>query len=155
MSDGCVHLLYNSSMEFHQLAARQLLSGQSVRCGKGGRYGPSITYTITPAGPLSSSRPGGPPRWASPLVFVLIGIDSQKFNPTRPKEKSRWIPDRFFSILLIGCLDYVDSILQKLQYTASRTYTVTLPPHGLFSLFFPFFSLFFAFFALNFRFASI
>jgi hypothetical protein len=29
MTDGCVHLLYNSSWKFHQLAAGQLLSGQS------------------------------------------------------------------------------------------------------------------------------
>ncbi len=33
MTDGCVHLLYNNSLKFHQLAAGQLLSVQpgSVR----------------------------------------------------------------------------------------------------------------------------
>ncbi len=79
MRDGCVHLLYNNSWKFHQLAARQLLSGQPVLYGKGRRYGPSITYKITPAGPLSSSQPGGPPCWASPLVFGLIGEGYSNF----------------------------------------------------------------------------
>jgi hypothetical protein len=63
--------IYNSNWKFHQLAAGQLLSGQAVRYGKGRRYGPSITYKITPAGSLFSSHRGGPPYWASPLVFGL------------------------------------------------------------------------------------
>jgi hypothetical protein len=33
---------------------------------------PSITYKITPAGSHSSTQPGGPPCWASPLAFGLI-----------------------------------------------------------------------------------
>ncbi len=70
--DGCVQVLYNSSWKFHQLAAGQLLSWQPVQYGKGRQYGPSITYKITPAGSLSSSQPGGPSCWASPLVFSLI-----------------------------------------------------------------------------------
>jgi hypothetical protein len=37
------------------------------------RYGPSVTYKITPAGSLSSSQTGRPPFWASPLAFGLIG----------------------------------------------------------------------------------
>ncbi len=60
-TDGCVHLLYNSSWKVHQLAAGQLMSWQPVRYGKGRWYGPSITYKITPAGSHSSSLPGGPP----------------------------------------------------------------------------------------------
>jgi hypothetical protein len=72
MTDGCVHLLFNSSWKVYQLAAGQLLSGQQVRYGKGRRYGPSITYKITPAGSLSSSQPGVSPCWANPLSFVLI-----------------------------------------------------------------------------------
>ncbi len=67
MTDGCVHVLYNSSWKFHQLAAGQLLSRQPVRYGKGRQYGPSIKYKITPA----SSCPGRPPCWASPLAFGL------------------------------------------------------------------------------------
>jgi hypothetical protein len=79
MTDGCVHLLYNISWKFLQLAAGQLLSGQPVRYGgKGKRYGPSITYKITPAGSLSSSPPGGPPFWASTLAFGLIGMGHSK-----------------------------------------------------------------------------
>jgi hypothetical protein len=68
-------LLYNSSWKFHQLAARQLLSGQLVRYryGKGRQYGPSITYKITPAGSLTSSQQGEPPCWASPLACCLTG----------------------------------------------------------------------------------
>ncbi|MFN9905624.1 MAG: hypothetical protein ACK56F_05780, partial [bacterium] len=65
MTDGCVHLLNNSSWKFYQLAAGQLMSGQPVRYGKGRWYGPSISYKITHAGPLSSSQPGGPPCWTS------------------------------------------------------------------------------------------
>jgi hypothetical protein len=68
-----VHLLYNSSWKFHQLAARQLMSGQQVRYGKGRGYGTSITYKITPARSLSSLKPDGPPCWVSPLAFALIG----------------------------------------------------------------------------------
>jgi hypothetical protein len=75
MTDGCVHLLYNSSWEFHQLAAGQLLSTQPVHYGKDRRYGPSLTCKITPAGSLSSSQPGGPPCWANPLAFGLIGTN--------------------------------------------------------------------------------
>jgi hypothetical protein len=82
MTDGCVHLLYNSSWKFHQLAAGQLLSGQPVRYGKGSRYGPSITNKITPAGSLSPSQPGGPPCWASSLTFGLIGPYSLHCNKT-------------------------------------------------------------------------
>jgi hypothetical protein len=44
----CVHLLYNSSWKFHQLAAGQLLLGQQVRYTEKACHGPSI-------------QPGGPP----------------------------------------------------------------------------------------------
>jgi hypothetical protein len=44
ITGGYVHLLYNSSWKFHQLAARLLMSGQQVRYGKGRGYGTSITY---------------------------------------------------------------------------------------------------------------
>jgi hypothetical protein len=77
MMDGCVHLLYNNSWKFHQLAVGQLLSGQPVRYRKGRRYGPFITSKITPAGSLSSSQLGGPPCWAVPLAFSLIGYKHQ------------------------------------------------------------------------------
>jgi hypothetical protein len=76
MTDGYVHLLYNNSWKFSQHAAGQLLSGQSVRYKKGRRYGPSITYKITPAGSLSSGQPGGPPCWVSPIIaFGLIAAN--------------------------------------------------------------------------------
>jgi hypothetical protein len=38
----------------------------------GGMDGPSRTKSH-PAGSVSSSQPGGPPCWASPLAFYLIG----------------------------------------------------------------------------------
>jgi hypothetical protein len=76
MTDSSVHLLYNSSWKFYQLAARQLMLGQLVWYGKGRRHGPSITCKITSAGSLSSSQPGGPPCWDSPLAFDLIGLTS-------------------------------------------------------------------------------
>jgi hypothetical protein len=68
MTDGCVHLLYNSSWKFHQFAVGKLLSGKPVL------YGPPITYKTTPAGSLSSSQPVGPQCWAIPLAFGLIVI---------------------------------------------------------------------------------
>jgi len=68
----CVPLQYKSSLKFHQLAAGQLLSEQTVWNGKGRRYSQSITYKITLAESLSSSQSGGPPCWASPLAFGLI-----------------------------------------------------------------------------------
>jgi hypothetical protein len=70
-----IYYTYNSSRKFMQFSTGQLLSGQPVRYGKGRRYGPSITYKITPAGSLSSSQQGGPPCWASPLAFGLIVSD--------------------------------------------------------------------------------
>jgi hypothetical protein len=36
MTVGCVHLQYNSSWKCHQLAAGQLLPGQTVQSGKAG-----------------------------------------------------------------------------------------------------------------------
>jgi hypothetical protein len=44
-------------------------------------HGPS-TYKITPCWvtALSSSQPGGPPSWASPLVFGLNGYDSNQIE---------------------------------------------------------------------------
>ncbi len=63
-----VYVYYIHQLKLLQLAAGQLLSGQPVRYGKGRRYGPYITYKITPDGSLSSSQPGGPPCWASPLT---------------------------------------------------------------------------------------
>ncbi len=68
MRDGCVHFLYNSSWTFHQLAASGMTTS-TVR--KRLTVSPSITYKSTPAGSLSSSQPGGPPCWASPLAFGL------------------------------------------------------------------------------------
>ncbi len=65
LTDSCVHLLYNSSWKFHQLAAGQLLSGQQVRTEKaGGTARPSRTKSLLP-GSLSSSQPGKPPCWSS------------------------------------------------------------------------------------------
>ncbi len=37
--------------------------------GTGRRYGPSITFKITPAGSLSASQPGRPPCWTSTLAL--------------------------------------------------------------------------------------
>ncbi len=58
----------------HQLAAVQLLSGQPVRQGEGRQSACPSLYKITPAGSLSSSQPGGPPCWTSPLAFGRIGV---------------------------------------------------------------------------------
>jgi hypothetical protein len=54
---------------------RQLLSGQPVRYRKGRRYGPSITYKITPAGSLSytvnqAGRRVGPALYPSASLFL-------------------------------------------------------------------------------------
>ncbi len=58
---------------------------------------PSHTKSITPTGSLSSSQSGGPPCWASPLAFGLIGgnrhtnpiITLQNCPP--PPQRMRWI----------------------------------------------------------------
>ncbi len=74
---GCVHLLYVFSWKFQQLVAAQLRSGQPIRYGKGRWYGSSSTYKITPAVSFSSSQPGEPPFWTSPLAFGLIGSNTR------------------------------------------------------------------------------
>ncbi len=88
MTDGCAYFLYNISWKFHLLAAGQLLSRQPVRYGKDRRY------KITPGGSLSSSQLGGPPWWASPLAFGLIGFDSARKIRTGAREyrliRSEW-----------------------------------------------------------------
>ncbi len=73
--DGCLHLPYTSSWKFHQLATGQLLSGQPLRYGKGGRYGPSITFKITPTGSLFSSSQAG--RRVGPALYVAFGLIGQ------------------------------------------------------------------------------
>jgi hypothetical protein len=70
MTDGCVHLLYNSSWKFHQLAARHFLSGQPVQYEKDRLYDPSIAYKSTPVLLFF-----GPPCWVSPLAFGLAGCN--------------------------------------------------------------------------------
>ncbi len=71
-----LHLPYNSSWKFHQLAPGQLLSGLYwYGTEKGRRYGPYITYKITPAGSLSSCQSGWPPCWARLLAFGLIAYE--------------------------------------------------------------------------------
>jgi hypothetical protein len=72
------------------VTAGQLRSGQPVWYGKVGRYGPSITYKITPAGPLSFSQPGGKRCWASPLAFDLIVCTKLK---AKKSEKSLSVED--------------------------------------------------------------
>jgi hypothetical protein len=61
-------------------AARNSVSSQLGSCCQGNLYvtekadgtpRPSHTKSCTPAGSLSSSQPGGPPCWASPLAFGL------------------------------------------------------------------------------------
>jgi hypothetical protein len=69
----------NSSWKFNQLAAVQLLSGQLVLYGKGRRYGPSITYKITPCRVTLLQPTRGPPCWASPLAFGLINCNRVDF----------------------------------------------------------------------------
>ncbi len=54
---------------------------------KGRWYGQSITYKIKPAGSLSSSQPGGPPCWASPLAFGLIGVNHKLLKCDQQKLK--------------------------------------------------------------------
>jgi len=83
MTNGYVHLLYNSRWKIHQLSAGQLLLGNrygTERAGDTAR--PSRTKPHLP-GSLSSSQPGGPPCRASPLAFCLIapGYSSISIEP--------------------------------------------------------------------------
>jgi hypothetical protein len=66
MAVFCVRLVIDQ----HQTAEQVVWS---VRAG--GMDRPSRTK-LHPAGSLSSSQPGGPPCWASPLAFGLIVRDS-------------------------------------------------------------------------------
>ncbi len=68
---------------FYIIAAGNSISSQLGGPCQGNRYGwekaggtarPSCTKP-TPAGSLSSSQPGGPPCWASPLAFGLTGCN--------------------------------------------------------------------------------
>jgi len=121
MTDGCVHLLYNSSWKFHQLGAGQLLSGQPVRYGKGRRYGLSITYKITSAGPLSSSKQGRLLCWACHLTFGLIGYitDSLPSPPTHSPPSHT--VSFFFS------MHHSDSFGSFLHSHCALPYSVTVP----------------------------
>jgi hypothetical protein len=73
MTDGCVHLLYNSSWKLIQLAAWQLLSGNRYGTEKaGGPARPSRTKSHAPGHSPPASQAGrrvGP----GPLAFGLIG----------------------------------------------------------------------------------
>jgi hypothetical protein len=99
-----------------QLAARQLLLGLPVRCGKGRPYGTSITYKITPAGSLPSSQAGRPPCWASLLAFGLIGTDKCHAANHPP-------PSRSIEMTVISgsfCLSIVEIRIKKMFKTKTR-----------------------------------
>jgi hypothetical protein len=63
MTDGCMRLLYNSSSS---------ISSQLGIVRK--RQALRTVHHIRNHNILSSSQPGGPPCWASPLAFGLIGL---------------------------------------------------------------------------------
>jgi hypothetical protein len=75
----CVHLLFNSSWEFHQLAAGQLLSGQPVRYVKGrcGTARPSRTKSHLPGHSPPTAVSGQPsslrPHWVCLLSAEVRG----------------------------------------------------------------------------------
>jgi hypothetical protein len=74
-----VYIYYiTNQLEIPSASSWKFLSGQVVYYGKDRQYGLSITYKIKPAGSLFSSQPGGPPCWASPLAFGLIGRDPRR-----------------------------------------------------------------------------
>jgi hypothetical protein len=63
----CVHLVID-----------QPQTGASGVVRQGRRHGPSIMCQNHPLlGHSSSSQPGGPPCWASPLAFGLLGLDAK------------------------------------------------------------------------------
>jgi hypothetical protein len=83
MTDGGVHVCTIKQ-------ALKILSANSwaapiratVTVRKYRRNGPSMMYKITPAGLLSSRKPGGPPCWASPLASLCRDRDyKDKANP--------------------------------------------------------------------------
>jgi hypothetical protein len=94
MTDGWVHLLYNSSWAFQQIATGRPWSGQPARYRKGRWYGLYIKYKTTPAGSLSSSQPGWPPCWACPLAFWHIGSPGRlrfiEYKPPKIGDNFSW-----------------------------------------------------------------
>jgi hypothetical protein len=71
MTDGCVRLLYyvqQLEIPSPSSSAAPVKATGTVRKRQARRYGPYVTCKITSDGSLSSSQPGGPPCWASPLT---------------------------------------------------------------------------------------
>ncbi len=81
MTDGCVHLVYNSSWKNYSSSQLGISCQDNRFCTKkAGKNGPSITYKIPPAGSFSYSQP---PCCASLLAFGLIGADSYSLSSKR------------------------------------------------------------------------
>ncbi len=123
MMEGCVHFQYNSSWKFNQLAVGHLLSGQPVQDGRGSRYGPPITYRITPFGSLSSSQPGRLSCCASPLTFGLTGYIIHQQIHCPPLKHTPPVPHRqfFFS------MHHSDSFGNFLHSHCALPYSVIVP----------------------------
>ncbi len=99
---GCVHLLYNSSIKIHQLAARQLLSGQPVRYGKGGRSRPvhhvqNHTCRVTLLQPARRAAVLGQPSSLWPHWYR-----PSKLNPTDQKKNQDGYRTGFLTFFQLG-----------------------------------------------------
>ncbi len=76
----CTFTIQQSSWKFRQLPSGQVLSGQPLLYRKDRRYVlscPSHTKSHLPGHPSPASQ-AGPPCWASPLSFGLIGRDPRR-----------------------------------------------------------------------------
>ncbi len=70
--DGYTVYIYNITAEGNSISSHLGISCQGNQYGTKKADVTVIKDKITPAGSLSSSQPGGPPCWFSPLAFGLI-----------------------------------------------------------------------------------
>jgi hypothetical protein len=68
----------------------------SVWSVRAGGMDPPLRTKSHPAGSISSSHPGGPPCWASPLAFGLIGSGRSSSAPSF-WQSSRWYITNVFN----------------------------------------------------------
>jgi hypothetical protein len=110
---------------------------QPIRHGKGRRYGPSITYKITPVGSLSFSQPGGPPCWAYPLCLrphCLIQCIFRSLSTVASMGRNNYLTPLFTSSVLFSFLYGEVLHSSNTGLILGRNWDKSLPPSLLFTV---------------------